>query len=74
MFKKESKKFVKVCPICLSPNLSVRIFDMGSYYDCKDCDMKQFYPLEFEEKDLEELRKKVKKKTVEKINGKINAK
>ena len=55
MFGKNGSKvkgFVKVCPNCLSANLNVRIFDLGSFYDCKDCGMKEFYPLEFDESKL----------------------
>lgn len=63
----KKKKFVKVCPNCLSPNLSVRIFDMGSYYDCRECGLKEFYPLEFPSDELEKAQKELKKTTVKKI-------
>lgn len=64
--KKLAKKFIKVCPHCLSPNLSVRIFDMGSYYDCRECNSKEFYPWEFAEKDLKKAKEKLNKLKIKK--------
>lgn len=56
--KSEKKVFVKVCPNCLSDKIVTRIFDMGFYYSCNNCGFKDFYPLEFEEKDLKKILEK----------------
>jgi len=53
---KESNKFVKVCFECLSTKLSVRIFDVGHYYDCNECNAKSFFPMEFLKNDLPKAR------------------
>ncbi|MCX6803368.1 MAG: hypothetical protein NTY48_02230 [Candidatus Diapherotrites archaeon] len=55
---KTESRFVKVCPNCLSTKLSVRIFDVGYYYDCKDCGAKEFYPLEFSVEGLKKILEK----------------
>lgn len=59
-------RFVKVCPFCFSPKLSVRFFDVGYYYDCTSCGEKNFYPLEFDADKVKDLKINSRKKVVKK--------